>query len=35
MTGELWQPVWLAIAVMALQLALLYYLFKNKWFLKV
>jgi predicted acyltransferase len=35
MAGGLWQPVWLAVAVMFLQVALLYFLYKKKWFLKV
>lgn len=30
-----WQPVWLAIGVALVQLALLYFLYKKKWFLKV
>jgi predicted acyltransferase len=30
-----WQPVWLAIGIVAVQMALLYFLYRNKWFLKV
>ena len=30
-----WQPVWLATGIVAVQMALLYFLFRNKWFLKV
>lgn len=31
----LWQPVWLWIGIAAIQLALLYFLYRQKWFLKV
>jgi predicted acyltransferase len=30
-----WQPVWTAVSVTAVQLAALYFLYKKKWFLKV
>jgi predicted acyltransferase len=30
-----WQPVWLATGLVAVQMALLYFLYRNKWFLKV
>ena len=33
--GPLWQPVWLAAAIVAVQLALVYVLYKKKIFLKV
>lgn len=33
--APLWQAVWLAIGVAAVQLAFLYFLYKKKWFLKV
>lgn len=32
---ELWQPVWLGTAILLVQLALLYFLYKKKWFLKI
>ena len=32
---ELWQPVWLGAGILLVQLALLYFLYKKKWFLKV
>jgi predicted acyltransferase len=32
---DVWQPVWLWIGVAVIQLALLYFLYKHKWFLKV
>jgi predicted acyltransferase len=30
-----WQPVWLAIGIVAVQTALLYFLYRKKWFLKI
>jgi predicted acyltransferase len=30
-----WQPVWLAIGIVVVQMALLYFLYRKKWFLKV
>jgi predicted acyltransferase len=34
-TPMLWQPVWTAVAIILVQLALLYFLYKNKIFLKI
>jgi predicted acyltransferase len=34
-TPEIWQPVWLSTGILIIQLALLYFLHKKKWFLKV
>jgi len=31
----LWQPVWLGVGILFVQLALVYFLYKKKWFLKV
>jgi predicted acyltransferase len=30
-----WRPVWLAIGIVAVQTALLYFLYRKKWFLKI
>ncbi len=35
MTTPIWQPVWLAVGVMVVQVVLLGFLYKKKWFLKV
>jgi len=34
-TPLLWQPVWLGCGILIIQLALVYFLYKKKWFLKV
>lgn len=34
-TPMAWQPVWTAVSVTIVQLGLLYFLYRNKWFLKV
>jgi len=34
-TPEIWQPVWLSCGILLVQLALLYFLYTKKWFLKV
>ena len=34
-TPEAWQPVWLGVGIMLVQLALVYFLYRKKWFLKV
>ena len=30
-----WQEVWIGVGILMIQLALLYFLYKKKWFLKV
>lgn len=32
---ELWQPVWVGSGILVVQLALLYFLYQKKWFLKI
>jgi predicted acyltransferase len=34
-TPELWHEVWLGVGILVVQLVLLYFLFRKKWFLKV
>ena len=35
LTPVAWQPVWLGVGILGIQLFLVYFLYKKKWFLKV